>query len=106
MTDRVLITGGAQRLGAELVRAFARAGWHVWCHYQQSEAQATQLRDGLRHEGYRVDIVRADLAQQGEVTAMVGEIEHHSGPLRAVVNNASLFEPDTGPAFDPGQGVD
>ena len=101
MVDRVLVTGGAQRLGAELVRAFARAGWEVWCHYQHSEQQAADLRSELREAGRRVDIVRADLARQEEVIALIGDIEHRSGPLRAVVNNASLFVPDTGATFDP-----
>lgn len=101
MIDRVLITGGAQRLGAELVRAFARAGWEVWCHYQRSEQQATVLRAELVEAGLRVEIVRADLARQEEVVGLMAEIERRSGPLRAVVNNASLFEPDTGATFDP-----
>jgi NAD(P)-dependent dehydrogenase (short-subunit alcohol dehydrogenase family) len=101
MADRVLVTGGAQRLGAELVRAFAWAGWEVWCHYQHSEEQATKLRDELRQAGQTVDIIRADLARQDEVITLMGDIEHRSGPLRAVINNASLFEPDTGAAFDP-----
>lgn len=101
MADRVLVTGGAQRLGAELVRAFAHADWEVWCHYQHSEKQATRLRDELRQSGLSVNIIRADLARQDEVVSMVGEINQRSGALRAVVNNASLFEPDTGAAFDP-----
>jgi len=101
MTDRVLITGGAQRLGAELVRAFARAGWEVWCHYQHSEEQATRLRDELRQASLSIDIIRADLARQDEVVALMSDIERRSGPVRAVINNASLFEPDTGATFDP-----
>lgn len=101
MVDRVLVTGGAQRLGAELVRAFARAGWEVWCHHHHSVEQAGSLRAALRQQGLSVELVRADLARQDEVLAMVHEIEQRAGPLRAVINNASRFEPDTGAAFDP-----
>ena len=32
---------------------------------------------------------------------MVQEMERRGGRLRAVINNASLFEPDTGATFDP-----
>lgn len=101
MADRVLITGGAHRLGAELVRAFAMAGWEVWCHYHQSADSAGQLSAELQQAGLSVHTVQADLAQASEVLAMVGEVERRSGPLRAVVNNASRFEPDTGTSFDP-----
>ncbi len=101
MADRVLVTGGAQRLGAELVRAFARAGWEVWCHYHHSASQAAGLQAELRQAGLSVQTVRADLSRQEEVVGMVREIEQRGGPLRAVLNNASQFEPDTGAAFDP-----
>lgn len=101
MVDRVLITGGAQRLGAELVRAFAHAGWEVWCHYQRSGEHAERLRAELRQAGLAVEIVQADLARQDEVVGLTNEVERRSGPLRAVINNASQFEPDTGPSFDP-----
>ncbi len=101
MTDRVLITGGAHRLGAELVTAFAHAGWHVWCHYQHSQATALALQTKLQQAGLRVDTIQADLAQADAVIAMMASIERDAGPLRAVVNNASTFEPDTGIDFDP-----
>lgn len=101
MADRVLVTGGAQRLGAELVRTFAAAGWEVWCHYQHSASQARALQAELRQAGGTVDIVQADLSRQDEVLNMVRHIEQRSGPLRTVVNNASQFLPDTGTDFDP-----
>lgn len=101
MADRVLVTGGAQRLGAEVVRVFARAGWEVWCHYQRSALQAERLREELTREGLSVELIQADLAREEEVLAMVQEMERRGGRLRAVINNASLFEPDTGATFDP-----
>jgi short-subunit dehydrogenase len=101
MQDSVLITGGAQRLGRELVQAFARAGWHVWCHYGHSVDAAQQLQVELRAQGLAVDLIGADLSQEAQVLGMMAHIAQQRGPLRAVVNNASLFEPDTGVDFDP-----
>lgn len=97
----VLITGGSLRLGAELVRAFAQAGWQVWCHYSRSADAASALAAELRQAGARIDTVRADLADGAQIEAMMAHIEATGGPLRAVVNNASTFEPDTGIDFDP-----
>lgn len=101
MADHVLITGGAHRLGQLLVRSFAQAGWHVWCHYARSGDAAHALQQELRSAGLAVDTVAADLAQEPEVLAMMAHIAQRSGGLRAVINNASLFEPDTGMDFDP-----
>ncbi|WP_090044836.1 SDR family oxidoreductase [Limnohabitans sp. 2KL-27] len=97
---QVLVTGGAHRLGAEIVRQFAAAGWRVWCHYQRSETVARTLQAELRAQGAVVELVRSDLAQSADVERMMAHIVHDSGPLDCLVNNASLFEPDEGTQMD------
>ena len=97
---QVLVTGGAHRLGAEIVRQFAAAGWRVWCHYQRSAAAAQALQAALQSQGAQVELVQADLAQSAEVERMVDQIMQTTGPLDCLVNNASLFEPDTGADMD------
>jgi NAD(P)-dependent dehydrogenase (short-subunit alcohol dehydrogenase family) len=97
---QVLVTGGAHRLGAEIVRQFAAAGWRVWCHYQRSADAAQALQAELQSQGASVELVQADLAQSAEVERMVTRITVATGPLDCVVNNASLFEPDEGTQMD------
>lgn len=100
MLKRVLITGGAHRLGALLCAHFARAGWEVWCHYQRSADAAQSLCASLRAQGYTAHAIHADLAQEDSRSAMVQQIAAQSGPLHCLVNNASSFEPDSGQAMD------
>ena len=64
---QVLVTGGAHRLGAAIVRQFAAAGWRVWCHYQRSETAARALQTELQATGAQVELVAADLGQAHEV---------------------------------------
>jgi len=45
--------------------------------------------------------VQADLSQQDQVLGMMAHIQSQCPGLRAIVNNASLFEPDQGLDFDP-----
>ena len=97
---QVLVTGGAHRLGAEIVRQFAAAGWRVWCHYQRSGDTAQLLQAELQTSGAHIELVQADLAQSAEVERMMAHIAQSHGPLDCLVNNASLFEPDTGAAMD------
>ena len=43
----VLVTGGAKRVGAEIVRAFARKGAAVIIHYGNSQREAETLPFGI-----------------------------------------------------------
>jgi len=97
---QVLITGGALRLGATLCRAFAQAGWQVWCHYQRSAEAALALQSSLQSSGATVRLVQADLSQSADVERMMAHITQTTGPLDCLVNNASLFEPDEGADMD------
>jgi NAD(P)-dependent dehydrogenase (short-subunit alcohol dehydrogenase family) len=100
---KVLVTGGAMRLGAALCDTFAKAGWQVLCHYRSGEAQAQALCQRLRDEGHAASAVYADLAQTSDCIAMMDMIGREHGLLDCLVNNASLFIPDTGLDFDAAQ---
>ena len=100
MHKRVLITGGAQRLGALLCRAFAHAGWEVWCHYQRSGTPAHALVDELRDAGFAAYAVQADLALEAQRLHMMEQVVAQGGALHCLVNNASLFEEDAADALD------
>ena len=95
------MTGGAHRLGALICTQFAQAGWEVWCHHARSADAAHVLRDRLNAQGLQVHTIAADLAIEAERGRLVQEIAAGAGPLHCVVNNASLFEPDTGLDFEP-----
>jgi NAD(P)-dependent dehydrogenase (short-subunit alcohol dehydrogenase family) len=95
----VLITGAAHRLGAELVRSFATSGWHVFLHYAQSKEAADALAASLTTQGYRVTCVQADLAKADERQALMADVYKVVDRLDCLINNASLFEPDSADDF-------
>ena len=100
---KVLVTGGAMRLGAAICETFAGAGWQVLCHYRSGESQARALCESLRNQGFAASVTYADLAIASDCTAMMATIEREHGALDCLVNNASLFIPDTGLDFDAAQ---
>ena len=91
------------RLGAALCETFATAGWQVLCHYRSGESQAQALCESLRTRGFAASAIYADLALASDCTAMMAGIEREHGTLDCLVNNASLFIPDTGLDFDATQ---
>jgi NAD(P)-dependent dehydrogenase (short-subunit alcohol dehydrogenase family) len=100
MRKRVLVTGGAQRLGALLCRTFAHAGWEVWCHYQHSADTAHALVQELRDAGFAAYAVQANLALEAQRATMMEQVLAQGGPLHCLVNNASLFEEDSATHLD------
>lgn len=91
-----LVTGGAQRLGAAMVRELARRGLAVAIHCHESRAEADALVDDLRAEGVETAVVVADLLDRDATAALVPAAAAALGrPLSVLVNNASIFEFDT-----------
>ena len=75
MLKRVLVTGGAHRLGALLCTQFAQAGWEVWCHYQRSADAAEALCAKLRTQGHAAHAIQADLGQEDSEAALRRYVE-------------------------------
>jgi NAD(P)-dependent dehydrogenase (short-subunit alcohol dehydrogenase family) len=104
MKKNVLITGGAHRLGAALVRAFANQGWRVFLHYDKSEQAAHQLADELNAQKESVNknviCVKANLSDATERQSLMVAVFKQAGTLQCLINNASQFVPDVADNFD------
>jgi NAD(P)-dependent dehydrogenase (short-subunit alcohol dehydrogenase family) len=94
--NTAIVTGGAKRIGAELVRALAADGWHVLIHYNRSEAEAA----ALAAEVGSASLVQADLADPASADAIVAALDGLP-PARLLVNNASIFAHDDIRDFTP-----
>src|SRR3569833_3390651 len=94
-TDQVaLITGAAQRVGAEIARELHRSGMRVIIHYRASADAAQTLQEELL--AARPDsaaLLRADLLDTAALPALVAAAEQQWGRLDALINNASSFYP-------------
>ncbi len=93
---RALVTGGARRLGRAMALALAERGYDVAVHYATSVEDAEETTGEIAGIGRRTAALRADLLDEAQATALVGRAaEALGGPLTVLVNNASIFEPDT-----------
>lgn len=96
MARTVLVTGGAKRLGAAIVRACAGAGWRVVIHHRGSRPEAEALAAEL--EGATV---QGDLADTPGIAALFERARASAGgTIDALVNSASAFEFDAVDAID------
>jgi NAD(P)-dependent dehydrogenase (short-subunit alcohol dehydrogenase family) len=100
-----LITGGAVRIGAAIVRDLARHDFAVAIHTNSSVKEAEALAAEIKEQGGRAAVVRGDLTLQADCEKIVAASVAAIGPLGLLVNNASVFQRDSitefsSPVFD------
>lgn len=87
-----LVTGGAKRIGAEIVKQLHQAGFRVGihCHHSVKEANAlaAQLNDVRNHSA---TVLVADLTVKTSIMDLIPNLLDWAGGLTLLVNNASLF---------------
>jgi pteridine reductase len=89
-----LVTGGARRVGAAIVRRLHAAGASVLVHYRDSDADANALLGELNgHRAKSAASVKAELLAPIAPRALVGAALDSFGRLDLLVNNASSFFP-------------
>ncbi|MBP5183419.1 MAG: SDR family oxidoreductase [Lentisphaeria bacterium] len=90
---KVFVTGGAVRVGAEIVRAFAREGAFLTIHYRESVSEASALLKeiGGKEKGhglFQMDFSGGNFREDTDSFRRLGEIFSGTDIL---VNNASCF---------------
>ncbi|MCP3848995.1 MAG: pteridine reductase [Gammaproteobacteria bacterium] len=95
LTDQVvLITGGAQRVGAMTTRLLHAAGANILLHYRHSRQAALELQAELNEQrDDSVVLIQADLLVTENLNSLVSQAGEQWGRLDILINNASSFYP-------------
>ncbi len=83
---KVLITGGARRLGAIMTRALVKEKAKVFVHYYSSKKEAQTLSQELR-----IPIFQANLTEVEEIEKLFESVKKELGSIDILINNAALF---------------
>ncbi len=89
---RVLVTGGARRIGRSIAQELAAAGAEVAITYRGYEAEAHKTVDALRAAGSKAFAVNCDVRSEASVNEAVYAAVEQLGGLDILVNNAGAFE--------------
>lgn len=88
----ILVTGGARRIGAAIVRALAHQGAEVVIHCHRSLSAARELADELTAQGRRIGVVQGDLGDPNTPDRLMDDVlAATGGRLDGLVNNASNY---------------
>ena len=90
-----LVTGAGTRIGAAIAQALAQAGHAVIIHFNSDASGAARVRDAIIASGGLAAIAQADLTARAQRAGLIAAASAPFGPLTTLINNASLFEPDS-----------
>ena len=94
ITKKIIITGGATRIGAAIAKSLADYKTIITIHYNKSKGNAFKLKKELESLGSKVYLLKADLNNFKQTQSLLKLAHRKMEGLNCLINNASLFEND------------
>jgi len=92
--NKIIITGGATRIGAAIANKLSGPGVEIVIHYNKSKLSAEKLKKKLSKNLTKVYLVRGDLSKETDLNKIVKFCKKKLKYFDCLINNASLFEND------------
>ena len=92
--NKIIITGGATRIGAAIAKRLSGRGIEMVIHYNKSKSRAEKLKQELLNNRTKVYLVKGDLSKETDVNKIVKFAKSKLKYFDCLINNASLFESD------------
>ena len=93
-SKKIIITGGATRIGAAIAKSLADYETTITIHYNKSKGNALKLKKELENLGSEVYLLKADLNNLKQTQKLLKLAYKKMKGLNCLINNASLFEND------------
>ena len=91
---KIIITGGATRIGAAIAKKLSGPNIEITIHYNKSKSKAESLKKKLQKFGTTVYLINGDLSKERDVKKIIKFSKSKMKFFDCLVNNASLFEND------------
>jgi len=92
--NKIIITGGATRIGAAIANKLSGPGVEIVIHYNKSRLSAEKLKKELSKNLTKVYLVKGDLSKETDLNKIVKFCKKKLKYFDCLINNASLFEND------------
>ena len=92
--NKIIITGGATRIGGAISKKFSGPGIEIVIHYNESKLSAEKLKKELSKNNTKVYLVKGDLSKESDVNKIIKFSKSKLKYFDCLINNASLFEND------------
>ena len=91
---KIIITGGATRIGAAIARKLSGFNKEILIHFNKSKLKAEKLKKELEVVGTKVYLAKGDLSKENDIKKIVKNAKSKLKYFDCLINNASLFEND------------
>ena len=87
-----LVTGGSRGIGKAICLMLAKKGYHLCINYAGNEVAARETASACRKENEKITVMtyRTNVAEEGEVSAMIQNVTEKLGTISVLVNNAGI----------------
>ncbi len=92
--NKIIITGGATRIGAEVAEKLSGPGKEIVIHFNKSKLKAEKIKKKLSKNKTKVYLVKGDLSKEKDINKIVKFAKSKLKYFDCLINNASLFEND------------
>ncbi len=92
--NKIIVTGGATRIGAAIAKKLSGPNVEIVIHYNRSKNKAETLKRQLIMNGTKVYLVKGDLSKEKDLNKIVKFAKLKLKYFNCLINNASLFEND------------
>ena len=91
---KIIITGGADRIGAAIAEKLSGPNKEIVIHYNKSKSKAENLKKKLQNYGSKIYLVRGDLSKEKDINKIIKIAKSKLKYFDCLINNASLFDND------------
>ena len=91
---KIIITGGADRIGAAIAEKLSGPNKEIVIHYNKSKLKAENLKKKLQNYGSKIYLVRGDLSKEKDINKIIKLAKSKLKYFDCLINNASLFDND------------
>ena len=92
MSKVALITGASRGIGRSIALELARSGISVAINYNSSYEKAKELLCKIKEFNENVNMYKADVSNEIEVSEMIHKIESDLGKIDILINNAGISQ--------------
>ena len=91
---KIIITGGATRIGAAIAERLSGHKVEMVIHFNRSHTNAMILKKKLENNGTKVYLVKGNLNKEEDIKKIVKNSKMNLKYFDCLINNASMFEND------------
>ena len=91
---KIIITGGATRIGAAIAKELSGPNIEIIIHYNKSKSKAESLKRKLKKYGTTVNLIKGDLSKEKDILKIIKFSKAKLKFFDCLINNASIFEND------------